>query len=128
MLLPRRRWLSMMWKMTSCASSLMSASCASANATTKRSCPLPPILMCAADFRRERQERHNESHAPGNTRDGHGARVDEAARQVETARRALEAAQEGVPVEPDRDIDREIAELRAQLDDDVLAEFERQRL
>ncbi|WLP88397.1 hypothetical protein Q9G90_12325 [Corynebacterium stationis] len=81
-----------------------------------------------ADLMSELQEAHNEIHALRNNRDVHGARVDEAARKVETARRALEAAQEGVPVEPERDIDREIAELRAQLDDDVLAEFERQRL
>src|SRR5699024_923302 len=78
--------------------------------------------------RSELQEAHNEIHAMRNNRDVHVARVDEAARKVETARRAFEAAQEGVPVEPERDIDREIAELRAQLDDDVLAEFERQRL
>ena len=81
-----------------------------------------------ADLMSELQEAHNEIHALRNNRDVHGARVDEAARKVETARRAFEAAQEGVPVEPERDIDREIAELRAQLDDDVLAEFERQRL
>lgn len=81
-----------------------------------------------ADLMSELQEAHNEIHALRNNRDVHGARVDEAARKVETARRALEAAQEGVPVEPERDTDREIAELRAQLDDDVLAEFERQRM
>lgn len=81
-----------------------------------------------ADLMSELQEAHNEIHALRNNRDVHGARVDEAARKVETARRALEAAQEAVPAEPERDIDGEIAELRAQLDDDVLAEFERQRL
>ena len=81
-----------------------------------------------ADLMSELQEAHNEIHALRNNRDVHGARVDEAARKVETARRAFEAAQEAVPAGPDRDIDREIAELRAQLDDDVLAEFERQRL
>ena len=81
-----------------------------------------------ADLMSELQEAHNEIHALRNNRDVHGARVDEAARKVETARRAFEAAQEAVPAGPERDIDREIAELRAQLDDDVLAEFERQRL
>ena len=81
-----------------------------------------------ADLMSELQEAHNEIHALRNNRDVHGARVDEAASNVETARRALEAAQEAVPAEPERDIDREIAGLRAQLDDDVLAEFERQRL
>ena len=81
-----------------------------------------------ADLMSELQEAHNEIHALRNNRDVHGARVDEAARKVETARRAFEAAQEAVPAGPERDIDREIAELRAQLDDDVLAEFERQRM
>lgn len=81
-----------------------------------------------ADLMSELQEAHNEIHALRNNRDVHGARVDEAARKVETARRAFEAAKEAVPAGPERDIDREIAELRAQLDDDVLAEFERQRL
>ena len=81
-----------------------------------------------ADLMSELQEAHNEIHALRNNRDVHGARVDEAARKVETARRAFEAAQEAVPAGPEREIDREIAELRAQLDDDVLAEFERQRL
>ena len=81
-----------------------------------------------ADLMSELQEAHNEIHALRNNRDVHGARVDEAARKFETARRAFEAAQEAVPAGPERDIDREIAELRAQLDDDVLAEFERQRL
>lgn len=81
-----------------------------------------------ADLMSELQEAHNEIHALRNNRDVHGARVDEAARKAEAARRALEAAQEAVPAGPERDIDREIAELRAQLDDDVLAEFERQRL
>lgn len=81
-----------------------------------------------ADLMSELQEAHNEIHALRNNRDVHGARVDEAARKVETARRAFDAAQEATPVEVERDIDSEIAQLRSQLDEDVLAEFERQRL
>ncbi|MDN6136521.1 zinc ribbon domain-containing protein [Corynebacterium sp.] len=81
-----------------------------------------------ADLMSELQEAHNEIHALRNNRDVHGARVDEAARKVETARRAFDAAQEATPVEAERDIDSEIAQLRSQLDEDVLAEFERQRL
>src|SRR5699024_6072204 len=81
-----------------------------------------------AELMSELQEAHNEIHALRNNRDVHGARVDEAARKVETARRAFDAAQEATPVEVERDIDSEIAQLRSQLDEDVLAEFERQRL
>src|SRR5699024_611711 len=81
-----------------------------------------------ADLMSELQEAHNEIHALRNNRDVHGARVDEAAREAETARRAFDAAQEATPVEAERDIDSEIAQLRSQLDEDVLAEFERQRL
>lgn len=80
-----------------------------------------------ADLMSELQEAHNEIHALRNNRDVHGARVDDAARAVETARRAFEAAQESEPVGAERDIDAEIAELRGQLDDETLAEFERQR-
>ena len=80
-----------------------------------------------ADLMSELQEAHNEIHALRNNRDVHGARVDDAARAVETARRAFEAAQESEPVGAERDIDAEIAELRGQLDEETLAEFERQR-
>lgn len=80
-----------------------------------------------ADLMSELQEAHNEIHALRNNRDVHGARVDDAARAVETARRAFEAAQESEPVGAERDIDAEIAELRGQLDGETLAEFERQR-
>ena len=75
----------------------------------------------------ELQEAHNEIHALRNNRDVHGARADEAARKVETARRAFDAAQAAAPVEVERDIDAEIAELRGQLDADTLAQFEEQR-
>lgn len=79
------------------------------------------------DLMSELQEAHNEIHALRNNRDVHGARVDEAARKLETARRAFETAQQAAPVAPERDIDAEIAELRGQLDEQTLAEFERQR-
>lgn len=79
------------------------------------------------DLMAELQEAHNEIHALRNNRDVHGARADEAARKVETARRAFDAAQAAAPVEVERDIDAEIAELRGQLDADTLAQFEEQR-
>ncbi|MFH0412921.1 zinc ribbon domain-containing protein [Corynebacterium sp. L4756] len=80
-----------------------------------------------ADLMSELQEAHNEIHALRNNRDVHGARVDETAKKVETARRAFEAADAAAPVEEERDIDAEISKLRDQLDEATLAEFERQR-
>src|SRR5699024_11561196 len=49
-------------------------------------------------------------------------------RTVEPARRAFHADQEATAVEVEPHIDRAIAQLRSQLHEHVLAEFERQRL
>lgn len=78
-----------------------------------------------ADLMAELQEAHNEIHALRNNRDSHGARVDEIERKVETATRARDAAAEAASHVPDP---REHAtELRSQLDEATLAEYDRQR-
>lgn len=78
-----------------------------------------------ADLMSELQEAHNEIHALRNNVEVHGARVDEAARELETARRALEAAEEAAALETPRE--ERVKQLREQLPDDVLAEFDQQR-
>ncbi|MDY3126760.1 MAG: C4-type zinc ribbon domain-containing protein [Corynebacterium sp.] len=80
-----------------------------------------------ADLVDELKEAHNQVHALRTNLEVHGARIDESARELDKARRAFEAAQESEAAQPE---DREtiIAALRAKLDDDVVAEFDRQRL
>lgn len=74
-----------------------------------------------ADLMSELQEAHNEIHALRSNVDVCGARVSESERQIEKLRRAAEA----VP-EPE-DLTQRVVELRGQLPDDVLDEFDAQR-
>ena len=69
-----------------------------------------------ADLLSELKEAHNEIAALRNNRDNHGARLDEATRQVDAAQRAVDA----LPPLEEVDIDA----LRAQLPDEVLAVFD----
>lgn len=78
-----------------------------------------------ADLMAELQEAHNEIHALRNNRDSHGAQVDELARQVEAATRARDVAAEASTHIPDPAA--HVRELREQLDEAALAEYDRQR-
>lgn len=69
-----------------------------------------------ADLLSELKEAHNEIAALRNNRDNHGARLDEVDRQLEAARRAVEA------LSPREAVD--IAPLRAQLPDEVLSLYD----
>lgn len=69
-----------------------------------------------ADLLSELKEAHNEIAALRNNLDNHGARLDEATRQVDAAQRAVDA----LPPLEEVDIDA----LRAQLPDEVLAVFD----
>ena len=69
-----------------------------------------------ADLLSELKEAHNEIAALRNNRDNHGARLDEVDRQLEAARRAVEA------LSPREEVD--IAPLRAQLPDEVLSLYD----
>ena len=69
-----------------------------------------------ADLLSELKEAHNEIAALRNNRDNHGARLDEADRKVEAARRAVEAL-------PDRE-QVDTAALRHKLPDDVLEVYD----
>lgn len=78
-----------------------------------------------ADLMGELTECHNQIHALRNNRDNHGAKNDEIARQIEVARRAADAANEAASAV--QDPLEHIAELRAQLPDHVLAEYDAQK-
>lgn len=78
-----------------------------------------------ADLMSELQEAHNEIHALRNNRDAHGARLDELDRKVEAATRARDAAEEAAAHIPDP-VSR-VEDLRSQLDDGTLVEYDRQR-
>lgn len=69
-----------------------------------------------ADLLSELKEAHNEIAALRNNRDNHGARLDEVDRQLEAARRAVEA------LSPREAVD--TAPLRAQLPDEVLSLYD----
>lgn len=69
-----------------------------------------------ADLLSELKEAHNEIAALRNNRDNHGARLDEVDRQLEAARRAVEA------LPPRKAVD--TAPLRAQLPDEVLSLYD----
>lgn len=78
-----------------------------------------------ADLMAELQEAHNEIHALRNNRDVHGAQVDELAHKVEVATRARDAAAESASHIPDPE--QRVEELRAQLDEQVLVQYDQQR-
>lgn len=78
-----------------------------------------------ADLMAELQEAHNEIHALRNNRDVHGAQVDEIARQVELLTRARDAAAESAAHVADPLV--QVAELREQLEEQPLADYDRQR-
>ncbi|WKD57294.1 Putative zinc ribbon domain protein [Corynebacterium capitovis DSM 44611] len=69
-----------------------------------------------ADLLSELKEAHNEIAALRNNRDNHGARLDEADRKIEAARRAVEALPEGDVAD--------VGALREALPDDALAAYE----
>ncbi len=69
-----------------------------------------------ADLLYELKEAHNEIAALRNNRDNHGARLDEANRRIEVARRAVEALPEPETVDVDA--------LRARLPEEVLAAYD----
>lgn len=75
------------------------------------------------DLMSELQEAHNEIHALRQNLDVHGARVDEAKRKVELAQRAADAT----PVVDEVPREEKIAQLRAQLPADAVAQFDAQR-
>lgn len=78
-----------------------------------------------ADLMSELQEAHNEIHALRNNRDLSQSRVQDAQRQVEEARKALDAAAAtAAEVEDPRE---KIARLKEQLPTAALAEYEAQR-
>ena len=79
-----------------------------------------------ADLMSELKECHNEIAALRNNRDVHGARVDDIARQIELAERSAEAA--NAASAHLQDPQARIAELRAQLPEEVLAAYEEQRV
>lgn len=76
------------------------------------------------DLLYELKEAHDEIHALRNNRDVHGAQVDELTRQVEAARRAAEAAHAAAS---DLTPAEQIAALRAELPDDLLALYDEQK-
>ncbi|MGX1739869.1 zinc ribbon domain-containing protein [Corynebacterium flavescens] len=79
-----------------------------------------------ADLMSELQEAHNEIHALRANVDVHGARLTDSERKVEKLGRAAQAAREAhdnAPAPAER-----IAQLRAQLPEDVLAEYDAVRL
>ena len=78
-----------------------------------------------ADLMGELTECHNQIHALRNNRDNHGARCDEIARKLEAAQRAAEAAEAASSAV--QDPAEHIADLRAQLPESVLAEYEAQK-
>jgi uncharacterized protein len=78
-----------------------------------------------ADLMSELAESHNQIHALRNNRDVHGAKADELVRQVETAKRAAQAANEAAAAI--KDPQTHIAELREQLPADILAEYDAQK-
>jgi len=78
-----------------------------------------------ADLMGELTECHNQIHALRNNRDNHGAKCDEIARQLEVAKRAAEAANEAAAAV--KDPEAHIAELRTQLPETVLAEYDAQK-
>lgn len=78
-----------------------------------------------ADLMSELAECHNQIHALRNNRDVHGAKNDEIARQLEVAKRAAEAANASAAAV--KDPQTHIAELRAQLPADVVAEYDAQK-
>ncbi|MGP6172736.1 zinc ribbon domain-containing protein [Corynebacterium sp. A21] len=78
-----------------------------------------------ADLMAELQEAHNEIHALRNNRDVHGAQVDELAKKVELAIRNRDSAAEASSHIPDPEL--RLEQLRAQLDEVTLAEYDLQR-
>lgn len=78
------------------------------------------------DLLYELKEAHNEIHALRNNRDVQGARVDDLTRKVEVAKRAADAANEASSAVADPAS--ALAGLRQQLPDDILAEYDRQRI
>lgn len=78
-----------------------------------------------ADLMGELTECHNQIHALRNNRDNHGAKCDEIARQLEVAKRAADAANEAAAAVQDPEA--HIAQLRAQLPETVLAEYDAQK-
>ena len=78
-----------------------------------------------ADLMGELTECHNQIHALRNNRDNHGAKCDEIARQLEAAKRAADAANEAAAAVQNPEA--HIAELRAQLPETVLAEYDAQK-
>ncbi|APT92152.1 Zn-ribbon protein [Corynebacterium phocae] len=75
-----------------------------------------------ADLMSELQEAHNQIHALRNNVESHGAQVSELERKVEAARRELDSAQAAHEARPDSS--QRLAELRAELPAEVLAEYD----
>lgn len=79
-----------------------------------------------ADLMAELQEAHNEIHALRNNRDVHGAKLDDLEVKIGAARRAADAANEAA--DAIQDPAEHIAHLRDQLPEDIVAEYERQKI
>lgn len=78
-----------------------------------------------ADLMSELAECHNQVHALRNNREVHGAQSDELTRQVEAAKRSADSANEAAAAI--KDPQTHIEELRAQLPQDALAEYDAQK-
>lgn len=78
-----------------------------------------------ADLMGELMEAHNEIHALRNNRDVHGARLDDLARKIDLAKRSAESANEAA--NSSQTPQERISELRSQLPDEVLAQYDQQK-